>query len=92
MRASNESRRKANPMRSIQTLLQSSSTPRYVARNLVIDAGAAVGYRREELCAELYALREHVRLVLRDGGLSLEISDALHALETSSAGPAPTCP
>jgi hypothetical protein len=78
-------------MRTLQTILH-HSTPRHAARTLVIDGGAATGLRRETLCAELYALREYVRLTLRDGGLSLEISDALHALETSSAGPAPTCP
>lgn len=69
-----------------------TSTPRYVARALVIDAGDAIGLRREQLCAELYGMREWTRLTLRDGGLSRQISEALHWLETHSEGGSPTCP
>lgn len=68
------------------TLNLTNTTPRYLARTLILDATNAVGERRAALRAEIYNLREHVRLVERDMGLSLEISDALFSLETSSYG------
>lgn len=65
---------------------------RDVARILVCDAGEMTGDARALRCAWLYGLREYARLVVRDGGLSRQVSEALHYLETHPRGGSPTCP